>query len=43
MFGESVNVLMVIRKHDILEMQKPVNKIRAAVGNLNRIAVIIHV
>ena len=41
MFGESLNVLMVIQKQDILEMQESVNKILAALGNLNRIARII--
>ena len=41
MFGESLNVVMVIPKQEILEMQKSVNKILAALGNLNRIALII--
>ena len=41
MFRESLNVLMVIQKQDILEMQQSVNKILAAVGNLTRITMII--
>ena len=41
MLRELLNVMMVIQKQDILEMQKSVNKILAAVGNLNHIALII--
>ena len=41
MFGESLNVPMVIQKPDILEMQKSVHKMLAALGNLNRTALII--
>ena len=41
MFGVSLNVLMVIQKEDVLEMQKSVNKMLAALGNLNRIALTI--
>ena len=41
MFGESLNVPMDIRKQDILEMQNSVNKILAALGKLNHIALII--